>query len=184
MAAVKQLQSKGMEMEDPDLIRARVSRKHYEFTRRHIKTIPEQVASLERRPPPMPSEGTEDSYLVSQISASSRAAESYRSNAVPSPETWYGTWGSTVYEIRFTPEPGSDAKVTTNARIIGYHGASTQMKLGIDDTINRYIFIDEKGECEHAFCPHLDASLVTGAKQVFLINERGDQVTMIRRSES
>ena len=181
MAAIKEAQSKDIQMETPARLRTRLSRTRSGFTPKYSESMPGTRASMQRRIPLAPPKETDASYIASQISASRGAAESYRFNNVPSPEIWYGTWGSTVYEVRFTPGPGPEARVTTIARIIGHSGAWTQIKLAVDsNAANRYIFIDEKGECVHSFCPSLDADLVNSARQMFLVNENGQRVTMMR----
>ena len=180
MSAIQKSQFKGVEKEIPKLLPAQFFGARSRFTPKYVESIPESATYIPNKI--MPSQKAKDaSHNISQISASNQAAESYLSYNAPSKETWYGTWGPKVYEVHFNPDPEFEDRVTANARIIGYKGSSTQVNLGIDSTINRFIFINGKGECEDEFAPSFESDLITNARHMFLVNENGDHVSMLRR---
>ena len=131
-----------------------------------------------------------------RIAESREAAEKYLAETPPVDDAWFGTWGPTVYEVRFvqeaigpvpqiTPSNTMATDVRAQTRLVGYAGSPTQLKLhiGLDDP-GSYVFVKENGECETQYCPRFMISDVETADNVFLVDDNGHRVTLVRRSQA
>ena len=141
------------------------------------KDIPVEIKSTINQSPIL-NRRDSTSRMAKSVSPKPEVIPSIPTKMLPQ-ETWYGTWGSKTYEIIFksSQEPGD--KFKASGEITGYHGAPTQLQLGIDsDTTSHYIFVDEFGKSEESPSLLLDSQLVTNAERLFLINETGEHVTL------
>ena len=86
---------------------------------------------------------------------------------------------------QITPSNTMATDVRAQTRLVGYAGSPTQLKLhiGLDDP-GSYVFVKENGECETQYCPRFMISDVETADNVFLVDDNGHRVTLVRRSQA
>ena len=119
------------------------------------------------------------------ISSSLDLSEAYKKISPIRENTWWATNDKFVYEVEFVPSHAEKDKMGVRARIIGYEGSPTQIKVSIvEEGLESFVFIDEKGYCEHSFCPSYQRSTGEGAGDIFVTNEIGSVVRLVRRERT